>query len=118
MRKFRVNRKYKKIIQVEPDEIFLDSKNLPHFNTQQFEGRIEKPIPKRTIFFLGSFFAIVAIIFIGQISILQIFKGDAYFKKSENNTLDKRPIFADRGLIYDRRETLLAWNSGNTDETE
>ena len=38
---------------VEPDEIFLDSKNLQNFDRQQFEGRIEKPIPKKTIFLLG-----------------------------------------------------------------
>ncbi|MGH7249801.1 MAG: hypothetical protein ACREGC_02400, partial [Minisyncoccia bacterium] len=41
---------------VEPDEIFLDSKNLQNFDRQQFEGRIEKPIPKKTIFFLGGLF--------------------------------------------------------------
>jgi len=71
--KFRIRHKYIKTT-VEPDEIFLDSKNLPNFNTQQFEGRIEKPIPKKTIFFLGLFFAVVAIFFIGQVSILQNFQ--------------------------------------------
>ena len=41
---------------IDPDEIFLDSKNLPNFNTQQFEGRLEKSIPKRSIFMVGLFF--------------------------------------------------------------
>lgn len=96
---------------IDPDEIFLDSENLPDFNTQQFEGRLEKAIPKRSILFVGLFFLLVSFIFIGQIINLQIIKGEAYFKKSENNTLMKRPIFADRGLIYDRNQVLLSWNT-------
>lgn len=107
--KFHTNRK---LIQrdIDPDEIFLDSKNLPNFNTQQFEGRIEQTIPKKSIFFLGLFFFIVTSLFVYKLGVLQIKKGEAYFKKSENNTLMKQPIFADRGLIYDRKGTVLAWN--------
>jgi len=71
---------------VEPDEIFLDSKNLQNFDRQQFEGRIEKPIPKKTILFLGIFFILCAIIFSTQLGYLQILKGDTYFKRSENNS--------------------------------
>ena len=108
--KFHINHKYIKR-DIAPDEIFLDSKNLPEFNTQQFEGRLEKPIPKRSIFFLGFFFFICALLFIYKLSYLQIYKGEAYYKKSESNTLQKQPIFADRGLIYDRNKVLLAWNS-------
>jgi len=103
------NKKKKKEIYL--DEIFLDSKNLPNFNTQQFEGRIEKPIPKGAIFGVGIFFIFVSIIFIIQVVNLQLVKGEAYFKKSENNTLDKEPIFADRGLVYDRNKVLLSWNT-------
>ena len=108
--KFHVNRK-RIIKDIDPDEIFLDSKNLPNFNTQQFEGRIEKPIPKHSILFIGLFFTLIFFIFIGQAINLQIIKGEAYFKKSENNTLMKQPIFADRGLIYDRNQVLLSWNT-------
>lgn len=96
---------------IDPDEIFLDSKNLPNFNEQQFEGRLEKPIPKRSIFILSSFFIFITIIFVGQLTFLQIIKGEAYFEKSENNILKKEPIIASRGLIYDRNDVLLAWNS-------
>ncbi len=104
--------KYKRINRnIDPDEIFLDSKNLPNFNTQQFEGRLEKAIPKHSIFLLGLFFFGVSLVFTYQVVNLQIIKGEAFFKKSENNTLTKRPVFAERGLIYDRAGTLLSWNS-------
>jgi penicillin-binding protein 2 len=108
--KFRINHKLIKK-DIDPDETFLDSKNLPNFNTQQFEGRLEKAIPKNSIFLLGLFFMAAALIFLWKIGNLQIIHGEAYFKKSENNTLSKQPIFADRGLIYDRKDVLLAWNT-------
>ncbi|MFA6524017.1 MAG: penicillin-binding transpeptidase domain-containing protein [Candidatus Paceibacterota bacterium] len=95
---------------VEPDEIFLDSKNLQNFNRQQFEGRIEKAIPKKTILFLGIFFIISGIMFSSRLWYLQIQKGESYFKRSENNTLEKQIIFADRGIIYDRNQKELVWN--------
>lgn len=100
---------------VEPDEIFLDSHNLENFDRQQFEGRIEKPIPKQTIVFLGAFFVIIILIFGTRLTYLQVKKGEAYLERSENNTLEKQIIFADRGIIYDRNKRELAWNKKSDD---
>src|SRR3989339_2154305 len=83
---------------VEPDEIFLDSKNLENFDRQQFEGRIEKPIKRITIKLLGAFFLLAIIIFGARLVNLQIQKGDAYRERSENNTLEKINIFTERGI--------------------
>ena len=100
----------RKILTVEPDEIFLDSKNLQNFDLQQFEGRIEKTIPKKTILFLGIFFVICASIFFLRLGYLQIQKGEAFLKRSEDNTLERVILFAERGIIYDRNRQELAWN--------
>ena len=100
---------------VEPDEIFLDSKNLQNFDRQQFEGRIEKPISKKTIFFVGLFFLLFLAIFSTRLGYLQIQKGEAYLDRSQNNTLEKQIIFSDRGIIYDRNKKELAWNKEGTD---
>lgn len=97
--------------EIAPDEIFLDSKNLPQYDTQQFEGRIEKPIGENIIAILGLFFLAVAFVFIGRVWFLQISQGDVYAERSENNRLDHIPIFAKRGIIYDRNKKELAWNS-------
>ncbi len=102
---------------VEPDEIFIDSKNLQNFDRQQFEGRIEKPIPKRTVAFLGIFFLICTIVFSGRLGYLQIKKGEAYYTMSQNNTLNKQIIFAERGIIYDRNKIELVWNKKSDDPT-
>jgi len=100
---------------VEPDEIFLDSKNLQNFDRQQFEGRIERPIHKRTVLALEMLFLFFAIIFGSRLAYLQIDKGSAYLTRSQNNVLAKTIIFSDRGIIYDRNKVPLAWNN-KTDE--
>src|ERR1035437_618717 len=100
---------------VEPDEIFLDSANLANFDRQQFEGRIEKPISKQTVLFLGFSFILFIVVFGARLGYLQIKNGGVYLQKSENNTLAKVTIFADRGIIYDRNKVELAWNQKNED---
>src|SRR3989344_2963950 len=95
---------------VEPDEIYLDSQNLQNFNRQQFEGRIEKPIIKKTIFLIGVFFLLFLGIFFTRLEYLQIQKGKAYLDRSQSNILEKQIIFSDRGIIYDRNKVELAWN--------
>ncbi|MFA6177534.1 MAG: penicillin-binding transpeptidase domain-containing protein [Candidatus Paceibacterota bacterium] len=95
---------------VEPDEIFLDSKNLQNFDRQQFEGRIERPILKKTIIMLGISFLFFTGIFGTRLVYLQIGKGEVYFNRSQNNMLEKTIIFTDRGIIYDRNKKELVWN--------
>jgi penicillin-binding protein 2 len=110
IRNFKKNKRKKTNFFIEPDEIFLDSENLQNFDNQQFEGRIEKQISKKTIIFLGIFFIFFVLIFSSRLGFLQIKKGEAYLKRSQNNTLERQIIFADRGIIYDRNKKELAWN--------
>lgn len=118
---FKKNLIKKKSTLVEPDEIFLDSKNLENFDRQQFEGRIEKPISKNTIFFFGLFCFLIMGIFTFRLVNLQITNGTDYKKRSEDNILEKVTIFTERGIIYDRNKREIAWNKkvatdGLTDE--
>ncbi len=101
--------------EVYPDEIFLDSQNIPLFDRQQFEGRIERAISKRTILVLGVFFGFIGVVFIGRASILQIKMGEAYTIRSEQNSLDAMPLFSDRGIIFDRNGKELVSNSMSAD---
>jgi penicillin-binding protein 2 len=105
---FRLKRK--KIVEIDPNEVLLDSRNLPNFNVQQFEGRIEKPISKYTVIMLGLFFVILQFGYLWKVGMLQISQGEALKKRSENNRLENSVIFGDRGIIYDRNKIPLAWN--------
>jgi len=98
---------------IDPDEIFIDSENLPNFDTHQFEGRLEKSISRRSLFILGGVILLIIFIFIIRIGDLQIKNGSYYFTKSENNYLRNSLIFAKRGVIYDREGIKLAWNVEN-----
>src|SRR3989338_6838809 len=98
---------------IDPDEIFLDSKNLPEFNTDQFEGRIEKPIPKSVLGVTVFFIVFIGGIFIFKLCGLQITQGQAFRIRSENNSLHKTTIYADRGVILDRNGIPLVWNTVN-----
>ena len=59
IKKFFIKRDHSSNRDIDPDEIFLDSKNLPNFNVYQFEGRIEKPISQTVFNFLVLFIFLV-----------------------------------------------------------
>jgi len=115
MAKFRKIKRHTS--EVEPDEIFLDSQNIPDFNVQQFEGRLEKPISKRIIIFLGIFFVLTLFILFGKAMALQIWEGDKYSSISQNISLEREIIFAERGIIYDRNNKPLGWNEASDNDT-
>src|SRR3989344_8894811 len=98
---------------IDPDEIFLDSQNLPNFNTDQFEGRIEKPIGRRVYSTVLIFIFLVGAIFTYKLWSLQIAQGEAFRKRSDSNSLHKTLIYADRGVIYDRNKVPIVWNDVN-----
>lgn len=95
---------------IDPDEIFLDSSNLPHFDTHQFEGRLEKPISKTALVFLFFFFVVVVVLSIARLSNLELAHGESFRAIAEGNRLLRIPLFAERGVIFDRAGRELAWN--------
>lgn len=95
---------------IEPDEIFLDSENIPEFDEHQFEGRLEKPIGKITILLVAFAFLAIGSVFAWRTGVLQIKEGAAYAALSENNRLEHEHVFPERGIIRDRLGEELAWN--------
>jgi len=116
MFKFLKQKKYNQ--DIAPDEIFLDSANLPGFDNDMFEGRIEKPISKFSVLLVGFIFIGIIGFFGYKAFALQIYKGDDFIKKSENNILRHTLVFSDRGLISDRNNVPLAWNIPATNDLE
>ncbi len=102
---------------IEPDQIFLDSKNLPEFDTQQFEGQLERPISRGSMIGVGIVFCLVVILFAGRLWVLQVAHSATYLKMSRNNSLSSEPIFSARGTISDRNGVPLAWNNTKTDDS-
>src|SRR3989344_3535884 len=95
---------------IAPDEIFLDSSNLPGHNVVQFEGRVVAALSNRAILMVGAVFCLFALAFAARAFSLGVIDGSSYADISRNNTLDRTVVFATRGLILDRNGRELAWN--------
>lgn len=106
-----LSRRPKKYREIDPDEILIDTRNLPQFDRDQFEGRMEKPISKPVLYSVIGFFVLVGIAYMVQAINLQIVHGAQYAARSQANLLRPVPIFAARGIIYDRNGVPLAWNA-------
>ncbi len=104
--------------EIDPDEIFIDSQNLPGLDENQFEGRIEKPISIATILTISATFTLLIFILLGKAWVLQAKDGEMYSAMSENNMLDETTVFAERGAIFDRDGKKLAWNAPKGLETD
>lgn len=100
----------RKHAEIDPDEIFLDSENLPDFDTHQLEGTIERPIPKRAVLAVAGVFLSAFLLLGWKVSALQVLNGRDFKNQSENNSLKHIAYFAERGIIYDRNQVELAWN--------
>lgn len=100
---------------VEVEEVLLDASNIPKFNHGRLEGKRERPITKKNVRTVMLLFSLIAGVFIFKIFSLQVVKGEEYRTIAENNRVDKAMIIAERGVVYDVRDEMLAWNE--VDET-
>ncbi len=103
-------RKRTKTHEIAPEDIFLDSSNLPGHQVSSFEGRVERAISVRAIVSVGVFFALIALVYGVRAFSLEVLIGNTYAQISQDNSLSKTIAFAERGIIYDRNGTELAWN--------
>jgi len=104
------NRRRRKNTEIGFDEVIPDLLNLSSFDIDRMEGRIEKPIGRRSVLIIGGIFGLVATVFLIRLFILQVVHGEDYALQSTNNMLRQTLIVAERGIIYDRNGELLAWN--------
>lgn len=103
-------RRTKRRAEINPEEILIDSSNVAQFDRDQFEGRLERPLGSSAFAVAGVFVAFVFVLLLLRVSNLQIVRGASFAERARNNQLSQEVIFADRGIIADRRGVLLAFN--------
>lgn len=96
---------------IEPDEILIDAQNLPRFDTNRLEGKIERPIEKAAFRNFLLLAAAAGVLFSGQLVRLQVLEAATFQARSEANRLEETLIIAPRGSIVDRVGTPLALNA-------
>lgn len=111
----RARQKYQDI---NPEDIFIDSSNLPGFGAYRFEGKIEKPMSTNTFFILKTILVLLIMILVSKAWALGIREGNTYLEISENNRLEQSLLFANRGLIYDREMRELASNAIKDEDSQ
>lgn len=102
--------------EISPDEIFLDSSNLPAYEAGRLEGRIARPIRRRAFVPLA---CILFVVFTGTLvrsGQLMVVEGASYRALSEENRLGYTRMPAERGVVYDRHGIQLAWNVPHLEE--
>lgn len=99
------------LLEIDPEDVFLDSKNLSSLNTNQLEGQLEKPLEKyvfySTICLVGTLICFVSY----RLFMMQIVNYDSFQEKADSNSLKRVPLFSLRGTISDRNGIPLAWNT-------
>ena len=110
------NRRRSSSREISPDDILIDSHNLPQFDNHQLEGRLDQPISKTSLIIVGIVFLLALVGFSVRAWFVQVHNGEYYAQKSENNRLRHTPIFAARGVVLDRNGVELAWNSPQDDD--
>lgn len=100
---------------IDPDEIFLDSSNLPDFDRSRLEGRLERPISEKTFAGIGLVVCLFFLALVAQAANLEVVKGSTYAEQSEKNRLRPGVIFAERGAVLDRNGVPLIQNEANAD---
>ena len=98
---------------LDPEQAFIDAKNLPDFDTNKFEGVLEKPLNLISFYIVIGLSFLIFLIFIFFSLNLQVLQSDIYQKKSANNHLKKAVLFSNRGVIFDRNNIPLAWNEND-----
>lgn len=92
------------------DETFVDTANLPGFDTARFEGVLEHLIKTRVFWMLGGIFFTVGMLLMGRAGYIMIIEGSHYALRAEDNRLAHHAITPERGIIYDRTGIPLAYN--------
>ena len=100
----------RKYHEIDPEDIFLDSENLPGFREYALEGRIEKPVGSRTFTVFKIILLLIILALTSKLWFLSIVKGEAYAEISEKNRLEETLLFANRGAILDRSGLEVAGN--------
>lgn len=102
--------------EISPEEVLLDAQQTASLDTRRLDGRITQPIEDKSFVIIAVLLCLCAAIVLSRSWQLMITEGASYYDLAEKNRLGHSPVFAERGVIYDRNGTLLAWNEPHVEE--
>lgn len=96
--------------EIAPEDIFIDSTNLPGRDDQRLEARVVRRLSPNAIFGVAIVFSVVLMVFGVRLFNLSVINGSVYADISRENHFYSSLVFASRGEIYDRTGQKIAWN--------
>ena len=99
------------------DSAFLDSKNLADFDSDKFEGVLEKSLDKKVFLWMIILIFFIMMFFLWKTFSFQIIHGQEYLQKSLSNFTRSAVVFSERGVVFDRNGKELIWNTKNENES-
>ena len=102
--KLRIKTIFKETI--EPEEILLDATKPSALEGQ----RIEVPIRPKIFKIFSGVILVAFLVLLVQTANMQIWQGDYFKNLAEKNRTRSLPIFADRGIIYNKNFKQLVFN--------
>lgn len=109
--KSRINRQREE--EIFPEDVLIDSQNLPSFYNHKLEGKVETTVSKNSGLILLIVLFLTFGIFSYKLFDLQIKNVSWYKEKSLANQLRFSLIFSKRGAILDRNNLVIAENKEN-----
>lgn len=103
--------------EINPEDIFIDSKDSLRFDIEKGEGSLNQPISRFMSFLPFLILILIFSYFLYNLYLLQVVDYDIYKNKSDNNRYNSKIILANRGEIFDRNGIPLAQNSILEDST-
>lgn len=103
---------------LSPDEIFLDSENIPGFARERFEGVIEKPLERGVLYSFTVLVIVVGVSLFGRAVWLETVRGKELADRAANNYIRTTYIAPPRGIILDRHGTPLITREPYRDEKD
>ena len=97
--------------EIGPEEIFMDSLNMPGFRSEMHEGRIERPISRISLLAFGAVVLLGFLAATARLAELQIINGRAFFEQAKANKTRPVAIASPRGIFYDRNFKVLVENA-------
>ena len=93
----------------------IKHRKIESLKTTTADSKITVQLSKKNYFIIFSVFALILCIFLIKIANIQISGHSDYRKQSIKNISNRKILFANRGLILDRNDKILAYNEDTDD---
>jgi len=92
------------------EDVLLDAASISSLAQARLDGKRELRITSLSVVLVGVVFLLVGVVFLFRVFSLQVVRGEEFTEIANSNSVGQTAMIAERGVVYDRHGTLLAYN--------